>query len=181
MLYNHATLETDQFKEIITNPNRPIKFTPVMSGHKLQLQRFFFFRHINKSINIYISFNWYVHSFILIISEHLFVYKYIFSCLLFCARWLFFVTRQLFMCGWRVLDWFVCPCFRPVVFLLVQECHALESTVFVFTVWVSKIPAVHEEEPIDQRVTVEHSCMPTLSLSFIFNLKGIELSSACSQ
>lgn len=90
----------------------------------------------------------------------------------------FFDTRQLFTCGWWVLDWFVCPCFRPVVFLLVKECHALESSVFVFTVWVSKTPAVPEE---DQRVTVEHSCMTALSLSFIFNLKEIELSSVCSQ
>lgn len=45
----------------------------------------FFFRNINESINIYISFNWYVHLFILIISEHLFIYQYIFSCLLFGA------------------------------------------------------------------------------------------------
>lgn len=137
----------------------------------------FFFRNINESINIYISFNWYVHLFILIISEHLFIYQYIFFLPPFWRR-AFFDTRQLFTCGWWVLDWFVCPCFRPVVFLLVKECHALESSVFVFTVWVSKTPAVPEE---DQRVTVEHSCMTALSLSFIFNLKEIELSSVCSQ
>lgn len=178
MLYNRATLETDQFKEIITNPNRPIKFTPMLSGHKLQ--RVFFFQKY-KWIHKYLYIIQLICSFIYFNYFWTFIYLSIHFFLPPFWRRVFFDTRKLFTCGWWVVDWFVCPCFRPVVFLLVQECHALESTVFVFTVWVSKIPVVPEEEPTDQRVTVEHSCMPTLSLSFMFNLKEIELSSVCSQ
>lgn len=81
----------------------------------MKLQRVFFFRNINESINIYISFNWYVHLFILIISEHLFIYQYIFFPASFLAQGVFWHSPTVHV--WLMSAWLIClPLFSASCF-----------------------------------------------------------------